>query len=127
TLQDGLHATRNLVMLFADDLGVEDAGRGIERIHGGIDAQLGQLPRQDRGGVQVRKGGRRRGIGEVVRRHINRLNRRNRTALRRGNPFLKSAHLRRQVRLIPFGGRHASQEGRHFGARLSKSKDVVDK
>ena len=40
-LQDLLDATRDLVVLHADDVGVHDPGRGVEGIDGGVDAQLG--------------------------------------------------------------------------------------
>jgi hypothetical protein len=40
-LQRLLHRARDPVMLLADDLGVEDAAGGIERVHRGVDAELG--------------------------------------------------------------------------------------
>ena len=40
-LQDALHLASSLVMLVADDAGVQRAGRGVQRIDRRVDAQLG--------------------------------------------------------------------------------------
>jgi hypothetical protein len=40
-LQDPLHVAGHLVVLFADDLRVHQARGGVERVHGRVDAQLG--------------------------------------------------------------------------------------
>ena len=42
-------------MLLAEDFGVEDAARRIERIDGRVDAELGDLTREDRRGIEVRE------------------------------------------------------------------------
>ena len=57
-------------MLQSDDVGVHDTGGGLERVDGGVEAQLGDLTRQHGGGVQVREGGGRRGIGQIVSGHV---------------------------------------------------------
>ena len=42
-LQDFLDRPRDLVMHIADDLGIQNPGSGIERIHGRINSQFGDL------------------------------------------------------------------------------------
>ena len=46
--------------------------------------------------------------------------------VRRGDPLLQLAHLRREGRLVADGARHAAEERRHLGARLDEAEDVVD-
>ena len=46
--------------------------------------------------------------------------------MRRRDPLLQLAHLRRQRRLVADGARHAAEQRRHFGARLREAEDVVD-
>src|SRR4051812_29560786 len=65
-LQHALHVAGDLVMLLADDARVEHAAGRIERIDRGIDAKLGDLARQHGRRVEMREGGGRRRIGEVV-------------------------------------------------------------
>ena len=40
-LEDLLDATRDLVVVHADDVGVHDPGCGVKGVHGGVDSQLG--------------------------------------------------------------------------------------
>ena len=76
-----------------------------------------------------RRGGRRplpARIGEIVGRHVDRLHRRDRTFLGRGDPLLQLAHLRRQVRLVADRARHTAEERRDFRPGLREAEDVVD-
>lgn len=57
-------------MLGAHDVGVHDAGGGVQRVHGRVDAELGDGAGQHGGGVQVSEGGGGRGVGKVIGRHI---------------------------------------------------------
>src|SRR5262249_24026875 len=66
TLQHGLHATGHLVVLVAHDQRIELAGGGVQRVHGGVDTQRGDVTAQHDGGVQVREGGRGARVGQVV-------------------------------------------------------------
>ena len=66
------------------------------------------------------------GIGVVVRRHVDRLHRRNRALLGRCDALLQLAHLGAERRLVTDGRRHAPEERRHFGPRLRETEDVVD-
>jgi hypothetical protein len=52
------------------DAGVQHAAGGVERVHCGVDAQLGDAARQHRCRIQVRKRGGGRGVRQVVRGHI---------------------------------------------------------
>jgi len=59
-LQRLLHAAGRGVVLLADDVRVDLAGRRVERVHGRIDAERGDVARQHHRGVEVaeRRGGR---------------------------------------------------------------------
>ena len=74
----------------------------------------------------MREGRRRRRVGVVVRRHVNRLDGRDRPALGRRDPLLQFAHVRAERRLVAHGGRNAPEQGGHLGARLRETEDVVD-
>src|SRR5690606_41762153 len=58
-LQRGLHAARGLVVLAADHVRVELPRGRVQRVHGRVDAQRGDVSRQHDGGVEVGEGGRR--------------------------------------------------------------------
>jgi hypothetical protein len=72
------------------------------------------------------KGGGRRRVGQVVRRHVHTLNRGNGAFVRGGDAFLQPTEVDGQGRLVPNGGRHTTQEGGHFGTGLGKPENVVD-
>ena len=100
--------------------------RRRQRIDGRVDAQLGDRPREVRCRVEMRKGRRRRRIGVVVRRDVNRLNGCNRPFLGRRDPLLHLTHLAQERWLVADGRRHPTEQRRHFGAGLSEPEDVVD-
>jgi hypothetical protein len=102
-LQDGLHALGAVVVLVAHHGGAEDPAGGIQRVHRGVDAQLGDLPAQHGGGVQVREGGGRCGVGQVVRRHVHRLHAGDGAALGGGDALLHGAHFGGQGGLVTHG------------------------
>src|SRR5690606_29270189 len=103
----------------------EDAAGGIQRVHRGVDAELGDLPAEHGGGIQVGEGGRRGRVGKVIRGHIHRLHRGDRTTLGGGDALLHGAHFRGQGGLVAHGARHAAQQCAHFGAGLREAEDVV--
>ncbi len=70
--------------------------------------------------------GRRRRVGEVVGRHVDRLHRGDRAGARRRDALLQLAHLGGERRLVADGARHAAEQRRHLGARLHEAEDVVD-
>ncbi len=113
-------------MLVADDVGREDAAGRVERVDGGVDAEAGDLAREDRRRVEVREGGSRGRVREVVRGHVDGLHRRDGPVLGRRNALLHRAHLGRERRLVADGTRHAAEKRRDFGARLREAEDVVD-
>ena len=125
-LEHRLHAARDLVVLLPDDVRVEDTRGGVERVDGGVDAELGDLTRENRGRIEMRKCCRRRGVGQVVRRDIDRLHGRDRALLRRGDTLLQSADVGRQRRLVANGGRHTSEQRRDLGTCLDETEDVVN-
>jgi peptide chain release factor 1 len=77
-------------------------------------------------GVEMREGRGRRGIGQVVGRHVDRLHRRDRTLLGGGDALLQRSHLGRERRLVADRARHATEQRRHLGACLGEAEDVVD-
>src|SRR5436190_198688 len=125
-LEDLLDLGGGAVVILAQDLGLEDRGRRVKRVDGRIDPLLGDLPRQSRRRVQVREHRRRRRVREVVRGDVDRLDRRHRALLGRGDPLLELAHLGLERRLVADSGGHPTQQRRHLGARLDEPEDVVD-
>src|SRR5262249_3395685 len=93
TLQDLLHVARYLIVLLADNLRSQDTRGRVERIDGRINAKFRDLTRKNGGRVQVSEGSRRRGVGQVVGRNVNGLNRRDGTLRRRGDAFLQFAQV----------------------------------
>src|ERR687887_396870 len=125
-LQDLLDARRRLVVLVGDDPGLERAGVRLERIDRRVDPLLDDRTVEDRGRVQVRERVGRRRIGEVVRRHVDRLHRGDRARTRRCDALLQLAHLGRERRLVAHRARHPAEQRRHLRARLDEAEDVVD-
>src|SRR5258706_8845443 len=125
TLQDQLHRAGNVIVFLADHVWIENARSRIERIHCRVNAQLGNLPGQNRGRVEMGESGRRRRVGQVVGRDVNCLNRGNRTFASRGDALLQLAQVGRQRRLITDGRRHAAEQGRHFGVCLGETENII--
>ncbi|GAF25605.1 transcriptional regulators [Moorella thermoacetica Y72] len=126
TLQYLLDAPGHLVVLFSQDARVQDTGGGVQGVDGRVDAQLSDLPGQNRGGVQMGEGRRRGRVGQVVGRHIDSLHGGDGTLFRGGNPFLEGPHLRGQGGLITHRRGHPAQEGGNLGTGLHEAKDIVD-
>ena len=117
---------RDVVVLRADELRGEDPrGRG-ERVHGRVDALVGDRPLQVGGRVEVGERGGRGRVGVVVRRHVDRLHRGDRLAADGGDPLLQLAHLVGQRRLVTHRGRHPAEQRGDLGAGLGEAEDVVD-
>ena len=115
-----------MVVLLADDPGLQRPGGGVERVDGRIDPLLDDRPRKRRRRVEVGEHVGRRRIREVVGRDVDRLDRRHRAGRRRGDPLLELAHLGREGRLVADRARHPAEERRDLGARLDEAEDVVD-
>ena len=125
-LEHLLHAARNVVVLLAHDFRRERAGGRGQRIHRRIDAQFGNRTLQDDGRVQVRERRGRRRVGQVVGRHVHRLEGSDRAFLGGGDAFLEGAHFGGERRLVTDGAGGAAEQRRHLGAGLRKPEDVVD-
>ena len=125
-LQDALHFARGLVVFLAHDPRIKAAGGAVQRVDGREDRHFRDGTRQHGRRIQVREGGGRRRVGQVVRGHVDRLHRGDRALLGRRDAFLQRAHVGRQRRLVTHGGRDAAQQRRHFRARLGEAEDVVD-
>ena len=98
----------------------------IQRIDRGIDAELGDLTGQHRGRIQMRERGRWRRVGQIVRRHVDRLDRGDRALLGRGDALLQRAHVGAERRLIAHRRGNPAEQRRYLGARLGEAEDVVD-
>ena len=113
-------------MLFADNFRRERFRSRGERIDRRINSELGDGTLEHDGRIEVRERVRRRRIGQIVRRNVNRLERSDRAFLGRSDSLLQIAHLRGERRLITDGGRRAAEQRRNFRTGLRKTKDVVD-
>src|SRR5713101_3979018 len=74
----------------------------------------------------MRKGCGRSRVGQVVSWNVDSLEGRDRTFLGGGNSFLQRTHLGRKRRLVTDGAGGAAEQGRHLGASLRKTENVVD-
>ena len=72
-LQDALDVAGDLVVLLADHHRVEEARGRVERVDGGVDAELGDGAGEHGRGVEVGEGGGGRGVGQVVGGDVDRL------------------------------------------------------
>ena len=114
-------------MVLSDYIRIKNTRGGFQRIHSRIYAELGNLTREHRCGVkEVESSGWSR-VCQVVCRHIDRLNRGDRTVFSRCDPLLKRTHLRCESRLIAHGRGHAAKQSRHFRTGLSETENIVDK
>ena len=125
-LQDPLDPGGDPVVLLPDDAGIEGAAGRVERVHGGIDADLGEGAGERHGRPQVGKGGRDRRVGEVVRRDVDGLDRGDRTLPRGGDALLEIAHLGGEGGLVADRARHPSEQRRDLGPGEHVAEDVVD-
>src|ERR1700751_293949 len=101
-------------MFLSDGERIQNAREARQRIDGGINAPLDDLPAQVRCSVEVSECRRRSGIGVVVSRDINRLYGRDRPVLCRRDSFLQLTDFRVEVWLITHGGRHSAKQGRYL-------------
>ena len=113
-------------MVLADDAGLQDAGGRGQRVHGRVDTLRGDGTVELGGRIQVGEGRRRSRVGVVVRRHVDGLQRGDRTALGRGDSLLEHTHLVSQGRLVTHGGGHTAQQRGNLGTGLGETEDVVD-
>ncbi len=98
----------------------------IERIDGRIDALFRDRARKGRRRVKVGEGGRRRRVGQIVGRHVDRLDRSDRSLGRGRDALLQGAHIGGERRLIAHRRGNAAEKRRHLGTRLGKAENVID-
>src|SRR5690606_3095245 len=84
------------------------------------------VTRKHHGRVQVLECGGRRGVGQVVSRNVNGLNRRDGARLGRSDTLLQLTHFFGQRGLITHGRRHTAKQGGHFGTSQRVAIDVID-
>ena len=110
SLQDLLYFSCYLIMLLSYHITVSEYGSWIP-----ADQQPDKYPDstistgKNRCRIQMGKCSCRSRVCKVIGRHINSLNRSNRTLLCRSDSLLKCTHLGCQCRLITYCGRHTSQ------------------
>ena len=80
-------------MFLAYNQRVKDTRCTAKGVYSRIDTKLGDLTAQLRSGIQVREGGGRSRVGQVVGRHIDGLHRSDRPLLGGGDSFLHGTHL----------------------------------
>jgi hypothetical protein len=66
------------------------------------------------------------GIGEIVCRHVNRLDRSDRSRICVGDAFLQAREFCCQSRLIAESRGDPAHETGYFGTRLDETKDIID-
>ncbi len=113
-------------MLLAHDIGIEQAGGGREGVHGGINPQLDHGAGEFGGGIEVHEGGGGGGVGIVIRRHIDGLDRGDGALLGGGDALLQLAHVGAEGGLVAHGRRNAPKHGGHFRTGLREAVDVVN-
>mmetsp|Transcript_126341 Transcript_126341/g.342991 ORF Transcript_126341/g.342991 Transcript_126341/m.342991 type:complete len:274 (+) Transcript_126341:41-862(+) len=99
-LQDLLGAAGDVVVALPDDRGVQHAGGGVQGVDRRVDAELRDLSRQHRRGVEVREGGGRRRVGQVVGRHVHSLHRGDGALLGGGDALLQGCQVCGQRGLV---------------------------
>jgi len=102
-LKDALDLLRGVVMIVADDAGIENARGGSERIDGGVDAEFGDGARKIGGGVKMREGCGGCRICLFVPRGLESIQRGDRALHGGGNTILGFAHFGGEVGLITDG------------------------
>ena len=118
-LQRLLDRAGDFVMLLPDDQRVEHARSGIQRIHGRVDALLGDGAVEHGRGVEVGEGGGGRRVGQIVGGDVDRLHRCDRAlgsfvVMRSCRP----PHIGGKRRLIAHRRGDATEQRRHFRTRL---------
>ena len=121
-----LDAAGDAVVFLADDFRSERLGGGGERIHGREERLLGERTLEHHGRVKVGEGVGGRRVGQVVRRHVNGLDRGDRSFVGGGDPLLEAGHFLGEGRLVTHGGRRAAEQRGHFGTGLGETEDVID-
>src|SRR5690606_29480721 len=108
-LQDRLDGGGGVVVVLAHVTRVEDSRGGRQGDNSGVQTGRGGRTGEFRSGVQVRERRGGSGVGVVVGRHVDGLERRNGVPTRGGDALLQLSHFVGQVGLVAHGGRHAAK------------------
>ena len=114
------------MVLHAHRLGVEDPTEGVQCVNRREQPQFGDGATQRDGRPEVGEGGLDGRVGEVVGGHVDRLHRRDRAPMGRGDPLLEIPHLCRQGGLVSHRGGHPAQQRRDLTAGHHVAEHVVD-
>jgi peptide chain release factor 1 len=125
-LEHLLDTGSGVVVLLADNTGVEHTGLGVERVDGRVDTQLGDTTGQHSGGVQVSEGGGGSRVSQIVSGHVDGLDGGNGTLGGGGNTLLHTTHVDGQGGLVTDGRGDTTQKGRHLRTGLGETEDVVN-
>ena len=113
-------------MVDGDDIGVHDSARALERVHGRVDAALGDGPVEHGRRVKVRESRRWRWICNIICWHVDGLHGGDGPLLGGGNALLEHSQVLGERRLVPDGGRDTAEERGHLGVRLCEAENVVN-
>ena len=113
-------------MPFADDARRGHFGTGLQRINRGKKPFARPLAREHDGRRQMRKRMHRRRVGEIIRRHIHRLDRGDRAGIGVRDALLQPGKLRAHRGLITEARRHLSHQAGHFHASLDETKNIIN-
>ena len=113
-------------MPFADDARRGHLGAGLQRIDGRIKSFARPLAREHDRRREMRERVHRRRIGEIVRRHIHRLDGRDGAGVGVGDALLQPRQLGAHRRLIAQARRHLPHQAGHLHAGLDEAENIVD-
>ena len=114
-------------MPLADNVRLQNARGGIQRIYRRVDALLDDLAGEDGLCVQMGECGRRSRVGQVVRRNIDRLHGRDRAVLGGSDTLLQRTDLISQRRLVANRRGHTAHQRGNLRACLHITENIVDK
>lgn len=117
---------RQEIVPLADDAGRGHFGTGLQQINGRVESFTPPLAREHDGRQKMRKRMHRRRVGQIVRRHIHRLNGSDGASVGIGDALLQPREFGAQGGLIPQARGHLPHQARHFHACLDEPEDIAD-
>mmetsp|Transcript_21603 Transcript_21603/g.27489 ORF Transcript_21603/g.27489 Transcript_21603/m.27489 type:complete len:254 (-) Transcript_21603:657-1418(-) len=114
-------------MALSNNCWIKHTRSGIQRIYSWINTQFCNLTRQNSCCIKMRKSCCWGWICKIISRHINSLDRSNRTSVCGSNTFLKFSQICSQGWLVTDSRWNSSQKSRHFRTCLSKSENIINK
>jgi hypothetical protein len=125
-LEELLDTTSGVVMNLTDNGGVKHAGGGIEGIDSGVDTDFGKGTRQHSGGIKMSESGGGSGIGKIISGHVDGLHGGDRSSLGGSNTLLEGTQIGSEGRLVTHSGGNTAEKGRHLGAGLGETENVIN-